>query len=142
MSILETEALQQCPLKPTFYFRFLDDIIGAWTHGKEKFGEFIAILNNHHTSIKIKHDLQPQQINFLDTTIFLNSTGDGQKQRLLSKVYFKPTYIHALIHKASYHPKHTFKGIIKSQLIRFHRISSLQADFDWAVTTLFSSLRL
>lgn len=80
-------------------------IIGAWTYDVSLFENLIKTLNDH-------------QINFLDTTIFLESINDTQK-RILSKVYFKSTDTHALLHKASYHPKHTFTGIIKSQIIQF-----------------------
>lgn len=141
MSGWERGALEKCKLKPDFYFRFLDDIVGAWSHGRDSFLEFVEILNNHHPSIKIKYDLQPNNINFLDTNIFWEPLEERRLKRLLSKVYFKPTDTHALLHKASYHPKHTFKGIVKSQIIRFHRICSRTADFDEAVTILFSSLR-
>ena len=58
-----------------------------------------------------------------------------------TKVYFKPTDSHALLHKQSFHPQHTtFPGIIKSQLIRFARICKLEKDFNEATTTLFGAL--
>lgn len=140
MNEWEREALAKCILKPTFYFRYLDDIIGAWPHDISHFTAFIDILNNHHPSIKVKYTIHPSQIDFLDTTVFLTPF-KSTHHKMLTKVYFKPTDTHALLHKASYHPKHTFKGIIKSQLIRFHRISSLKEDFHEAVSTLFKALR-
>lgn len=51
------------------------------------------------------------------------------------------TDTHALLHKASYHPRHTFKGIIKSQILRFYRICSRVSDFNDAISILFRSLR-
>lgn len=116
MSEWEGEVLQKCPLKPTFYLRFLDDIIEAWPHGEETFQEFIDILNNHHASIKVKYNLESHEVNFLDTTVFFENINQNQK-KLLTRVYFKPTDTHALLHKTSYHPKHTFRGIVKSQII-------------------------
>ncbi|XP_041797348.1 uncharacterized protein LOC121609712 [Chelmon rostratus] len=140
MSEWERSALQKCPLQPLFYLRFLDDIIGAWEHGEEKFLQFIQILNHHHPSIKVKHSLDAKQINFLDTTVYFHNVNE-QNKKLLTRVYFKPTDTHALLHKTSYHPKHTFKGIVKSQIIRFHRISSSPEDLENAISTLFTSLR-
>ena len=140
MSEWEREALAKCPLQPTFYLRFLDDIIGAWPHDITHFTDFINTLNSHHSSIKVKYSIDPHQVNFLDTTVFLqplNSTNN----KMLTKVYFKDTDTHALLHKASYHPKHTFKGIVKSQIIRFHRISSNISDFHESCHILFNSLR-
>lgn len=47
----EQEALAKCPQKPTFFLRYLDDIIGAWSHGEEKFCKVINVLNNRHGEI-------------------------------------------------------------------------------------------
>ncbi len=70
MSEWEREVLDKCPLKPVLYYRFLDDIIGAWTHGEDSFLEFVDTLNNHHPSIQVKHHLDSNHVNFLDTTGF------------------------------------------------------------------------
>ena len=43
----EEKALE-CVLKPSVYWRFLDDI---WEHSKEEFYKFANILNTHHPSI-------------------------------------------------------------------------------------------
>lgn len=58
-----------------------------------------------------------------------------------TKVYFKPTDTHVLMHRTSYHPPHTFRGIIKSQILRFHRIYWKETDLHEAITVLFRSLR-
>lgn len=55
---------------------------------------------------------------------------------LQTKIFFKPTDTHSLLYKANYHPKHTFKRIIKSQLIRFNRICSLETHFHEATQIL------
>lgn len=60
MSEWEREALNKCQLKPTFYYRYLDDIIGGWEYGQSSFLQFVATLNKHHPSIKIKHLLDKQ----------------------------------------------------------------------------------
>lgn len=99
---------------------------------------FFKTLNNHHSAIKLKHTIDQRQINFLDTSFFSPST--TSYTNLLTKVYFKATDTHALLHKNSYHPKHTFQGILKSQIIWFHRISE-HSDFNSAVSLLFKSLR-
>lgn len=62
-------------------------------------------------------------------------------KQVSTKVYFKPTDSHALLYKSSYHPKHTFKAIIKSQIIRFYRISSKESDLQDSISVLFRSLR-
>ena len=49
---------------------------------------------------------------------------------LQTRVFFKETDTHQLLHKNSYHPKHTTRGILKSQLLRFKRISSNHDDYN------------
>lgn len=76
----EREALEKCPLKPCFYLRFLDDIVGAWPYSLSAFEDFIDILNNHPPCIKVKHCIDPVKIDFLDTTISLVSVNTTQKK--------------------------------------------------------------
>lgn len=140
MSEWEQEALAKCTHQPLFYFCYLYDIIGAWPHNITLFEEFITTLTSHHSSIQVKHTKDTQQIHFLDLRVFFRSISATHRQKL-TKVYFKTTDTHALLHKHSYHPKHTFRGIIKLQLICFHRISSEPIDFQTATRTLFHSLR-
>ena len=140
MSIWEQTALEICPLKPTHYFRFLDDIFGIWEHSAEEFLEFINILNTHHQSIKIKYVSSRDKIDFLDVTAY-KGPEFNTSSKLDLKVYFKETDTHALLHKTSFHPPHSYTGIVKSQLLRFHRICTQQEDFKGACKTLFSALR-
>ena len=137
----EQEALDKCPLKPSCYFRFLDDIFIIWPYSKEEFDNFFSILNSHHRSIKLKASISKTHIDFLDVTIFKGPR--FRKEGILdTKVYFKPTNSRQLLHKHSYHPKHTFKGIIKSQILRYYWICSNTSDFNEACTGLFQSLSL
>lgn len=140
MSEWEQGALSLCDIQPAFYKRYLDDIIGIWSHELESFKTFFQTLNNYHPSIKLKHNLQLESINFLDTTLFFHTNTNGEKQ-ILSRVFFKPTDTHALLYKTSYHPVHTFKGIVKSQIIRFSRICSKESDLFDAISILFKTLR-
>lgn len=140
MARWEESALASHPLKPFSYFRFLDDIWGVWTHSEDAFSTFIQHLNNHQKSIKIKYTLDPKEVNFLDVTTF-KGTRFSETGRLDFRVHFKETDTHSLLHKTSFHPKHTFQGIVKSQLLRFHRICSEPSSFLRATKTLFSALR-
>ena len=140
MAYWEETALQNCRLKPLHYYRFLDDIWGVWTHSREEFDTFIHTLNTHHPSITVKFEIDGSLINFLDTVTY-KGPNFGLTGKLDIKVYFKTTDSHALLHKSSFHPKHTFRGIVKSQLLRFHRISTRREDFMEATKILFSALR-
>ena len=140
MAKWESEALQKCQKHPQTYFRYLDDIFMVWPHSKEEFEQFFEILNSHDTNIKLKYTISEKEVNFLDVTVFKGEQCHTKGQ-LDTKVYFKPTDTHELLHKSSYHPKHTFKSIVKSQIIRFHRICTHSSDFHKACSTLFSVLR-
>lgn len=139
MASWETAALKKCSLKPLHYYRYLDDIWGIWTHSAEEFDIFLDTLNNHNPSIKLKATTNKKTVDFLDTTTF-----KGPKFKLENKldikVYFKDTDTHALLHMSSHHPKHTFAGLIKSQLLRFHRICTQRQDFMKATKVLFHAL--
>lgn len=140
MAQWEESALSSYSLRPFLYFRFLDDIWGVWTHSRDEFLAFTQHLNNHQKSIKIKHTLDLGEVNFLDVTTY-KGPKFSETGCLDFRVYFKETDTHSLLHRQSFHPKHTFRGIVKSQLLRFHRICSESTSFLNATKTLFSSLR-
>lgn len=140
MANWEEEVFQKCKKKPLHYLRYLDDIWGVWDDSQEEFQAFLAVLNSHDPSITLKSETNHTHIDFLDTTVYkgprFSTTG-----QLDVKVFFKKTDTHALLYKSSFHPVHTFKGIVKSQLLRFWRICTQKQDFGVAVGILFKSLR-
>ena len=141
MAQWETSALAACPLQPLSYMRYLDDIWGVWQHSESEFQLFLEILNTHDPSITLKSCQHLSSVDFLDTTTF-KGPDFAMSLTLDVKVYFKPTDTHALLHANSFHPKHTFAGLLKSQLLRFQRICSRTSDFWAAVKILFQALSL
>lgn len=140
MAILEEEVLEIAPKKPLVFLRFLDDIFCIWTYSKEEFLEFYNLLNNHRESIKFQYNISENSVDFLDVTLYKGSKFKHEGI-LDTKVYFKPTDTHELLDKNSFHPKHTFQGIIKSQIIRYFKICSDNDTFNEACSTLFNALR-
>lgn len=140
MAYWEKEAFLKCKAKPAYYLRYLDDIWGIWTGSSQEFEDFVRTLNSHDPSIRLKTEVNNNAINFLDTTVF-KGPQFSTEGRLEVKVFFKGTDTHALLHKNSFHPKHTFRGIVKSQLLRFKRICSRGEHFMEAVQVLFAALR-
>lgn len=106
----------------------------------QTFLKFIEILNGHHASIKVKQNLQSEKTEFLDTEAFIVRETNGWGN-LGTRVYCKAEDTHALLYKSSFHPRLTFRGIVKSQLIRYHRICSEAKDVETATRTLFKALR-
>ena len=134
-------ALAACPLRPLSYMRYLDDIWGIWQHSEAEFDCFLNILNTHDPSITLKSCKHFSSVDFLDTTTF-KGPDFATSLTLEVKVFFKPTDTHALLHASSFHSKHTFAGLLKSQLLRFQRICSRTSDFWQAVRVLFEALAL
>jgi hypothetical protein len=123
---------------PLLFFRFLDDIFFLWPGTIDQLLIFGNSLNKITPGIEVTLKFDPLCIDFLDTTIFkstlLNSTV------LHSRLFFKPTDTHQLLHTSSFHPPHTAAGVLKSQIIRFKRISTTFLDFENVCHILFNSL--
>ena len=121
------------------YFRFLDDVFFVFLGDVTELKNLENFLNSIIPGIKITLNYSVDFISFLDTTIYKHKN-ELDETFLRTKIYFKETDTHQLLHKESYHPKHTFKGIIKSQLLRFKRLSSTFTDYDNTCKILFSFL--
>src|SRR5271155_1799003 len=85
--------------------------------------------------MKLKHDAT--EINFLNTVIY--KVADDRGTRSYGRGFFQ-VHRQASIHTTSFHPKHTTKGILKSQLIRFKRISLTKKDYNTTCNILFKTL--
>lgn len=134
----DERALNGFKIKPLFFFRYLDDIFFIWIGSLSELLEYEVYLNSLIPGIKITLEYSKISANFLDTTVYKHTLNN--ETTLQTKVFFKPTDTHQLLHKNSFHPKHTCKGILKSQLLRFKRISSSWADYTHTAKILFDSL--
>jgi len=121
------------------YFRFLDDVFFVWHGTLVELNDFEIYLNSIIPGIKISFSYSQDNVNFLDTTVYKKLMNSAEAT-LKTKIYFKSTDTHQLLHKESYHPKHTFKGIIKSQLLRYKRLSSTFEDYNSTCKILFDAL--
>ncbi len=126
-------------IKPWYFFRFLDDIFFVWTGTHRELQEFNDYINSILPGIKITLTFKEEIIEFLDTRIYKQHRSNVTA--LGTRVFFKDTDTHQLLHGRSFHPRHTTRGILKSQLIRFKRISSNKYEYDHACRTLFDVLR-
>ena len=122
------------------FFRFLDDIFFLFPGTVQELEEFERFLNSIIPDIQVTLKYSTSSVEFLDTIVYKKMLPDGSCI-LQTKVYFKPTDTHQLLHKHSFHPPHTFKAILRSQFIRFKRISSGREDFEEASDILSRVLR-
>jgi len=105
--------------KPLVYFRFIDDIFFILYCLSQ-----VESLKNAFGSLKL-NIIIGDKINFLDLEISINRISFS----LSYKVYTKPTNTFCYLQIDSNHPKHIFKNIVKSTLIRYRRICSSLSDF-------------
>lgn len=94
-------------------------------------------MNDHHASIKVEATTNETETNILD--IIFKGLDFRQIGTLDTRMYFKPTDSHSLLHRKSFHPPHVFSGMVKSQLLRFSRICT--QDCDNARKVLFTAFR-
>ena len=109
MAVLEKELLLKAPngLIPIEWIRFIDDLFAIWTHGIDKLQHFLTYINEFHPTIKFDYTYSLETVNFLDTTIYINSNN-----KLESDLYIKPTDRTLLLHNNSFHPQSCKNSII------------------------------
>ena len=122
MASWESQALDSYPLRPLLWRRYQDDIFGIWTHGEAALKLFHSHLNSIHANIKTTLDFGPS-VHFLDLSISISNN-------LLSfSLFSKDTDTHLILPPSSYHPPHTFRGVVFSEILRYATHSSSQQDF-------------
>ena len=110
-------------IKPILFLRYLDDIFFLWPSLDIKsLKAYENFLNSIIPGIKITLKFHNNIIDFLDVSVY--KCNDS----LHTKVYFKETDTHQLLHRDSNHPNHTCAGIVRAQMIRFKRICNNFAD--------------
>lgn len=139
MAEWEEQVMHKVTYKPDIWFRYLDDVYFHWQHNLERLEQLFKLLNNDHPCVSLKYETSLQSVDFLDVTVYKGDRVRTQG-KLETKLYRKPTDTMELLHTDSYHPQHTFKGIVKSQIIRFKRICSNKKDFEDACSQLFQAL--
>lgn len=105
--------------RPALYYIYLDDIFWIWTQDMEKFQEFLHTANQHLSPLISNQPSVRTQWTFWTAWCSFHLSTSTTKFKSFSN-----PQTHSLLHKTSFHPKHTFKGLVKSQLNRFQRICS------------------
>ena len=135
MAKFEEDMLQEYErvhkMRPAMWIRFIDDVFIIWEGSMEDLNKFIQFANNfarekgYRSSITFKYATSTKKVDFLDTTVSLQSDGS-----LGSTLFNKPTASHQYLHQKSYHVSHAKNSLPKSQFIRIRRICSSLEDFD------------
>ena len=122
--------------KTPLYLRFIDDIFMIWTKSEKVLIEFLNELNTKHTSIKFEFKYSRQQIEFLDTVVYIDNNN-----KLQITLYMKPTDRQNYLHSRSEHPYSLKKSIAYSQALRIKRICSIQNEFEKHSSNLLQQLK-
>ena len=86
----------------------------------------ITFMPNHHTT------------HYLDLSLSLNHF-TIRYQRVHQQIYQKPHHKYMYLHFSSNHPHQIFSGIIKTETIRYSRLSQLQQTTSISFTTILHS---
>ena len=105
------------------YLRYIDDILGIWTHRPEALDDYFQFLNGFHPALRFsidRSDRSPKhQMPFLDTLLTVDPSG-----KFMTELYIKPMAAPIIIHYTSAHPIQTKRSVIHSQTIRAVRLGS------------------
>lgn len=104
--------------------RYIDDCGGVFL-GSQYFEHFFNMLEGQFNKFELKltYEMSNEKIHLLDIEIFI------EEQTFHTKEHRKETASDSYVKFGSAHPKHCFKGIIKSQMFRLRRLCSRDIDF-------------
>lgn len=98
LQVFDYKATTGFIIKAILYFRFLDDIHFFWTGTLEELKQFETFLNLLIDNIHITLSYSYEKVDFLDTTIYRINDTTTDMHILQTRVYFKDTDTHQLLH--------------------------------------------
>ena len=119
MESVKNSFLSSFPLKPTVYYRYIDDIFMIWSHGMDRFKQFFNNANNTHPNITFTYEASTASP-FLDVLVKINNNNT-----IYTTVCCWPTDRHRYMHYKSNHPIHLKHSIIFSTFLCYKRICSI-----------------
>ena len=117
--------------KPVYWKREMDDIFIIWRHGKDELENFVWRLNG--IERRIQFTLKHEENNFIP---FLDVGITKEEDKLVTKVYRKPTHTQQYINWLSNHPKNMLLGVMKGLIHRAHMICDKKEDLVEELTLL------
>ncbi|XP_076247886.1 LOW QUALITY PROTEIN: uncharacterized protein LOC143187549 [Calliopsis andreniformis] len=115
MEHLEDRILKGAPLKPSQWFRYVDDTFVVWSHGKDTLNNFLKYINSLHPKIQftMETETEEQTIPFLD--VLVTRKPDGT---LGHQVYRKPTHTNRCLPASSHHHSVQKNSVLSSLIHR------------------------
>ncbi len=111
--------------------RYIDDCGGVFV-GRNNFDNFFSILSEQFNQFELSltHEISNERVVLLDIEIFI------ENEQFHTREHRKETASDSYVKFGSAHPKHCFKGIVKSQMNRLRRLCSKNNDFIEAIGKL------
>ena len=131
MANLERGLTNIAPQHISIWKRFIDDIFFIWTGSMDSLVEFQHTANTLHPSIKFTFESSISEVNFLDTTVYID-----ESRKFRTKLFRKPTDKNLILHFDSHHPLHIKRNIVYSQALRYKRIISDPLTLEEELRTL------
>ena len=118
---------------PMFYVRYIDDILGVWTHGIDRLNHFFNIMNSHNPSIRLTmdHTEYTGKLAFLDTLITVHPSGT-----YTTELSFKPMTAPIILHYTSARPMSTKRAVLNAEIQRAIRVSSDRDTTECSLSTI------
>ena len=115
------------------YSRFIDDKFALWHADEDLAKEFEKFLCTQYAkfNLEITFRFSTSGVEFLDMWLYKNENGIVHTSE-----FRKETAKDCFLNAGSNHPRHVFKGIIKSQVTRLRRICSEDEQFSNALELL------
>ncbi|XP_068989277.1 uncharacterized protein [Neodiprion pinetum] len=116
---LEQYCLNKLDFKPSFFFRYVDDIITDVPSGKV--AEMLSVFNSFHPRLQFTSELESNhRISFLDVLII------NDNQLIKTDWFHKVTWSQRYLNYHSHHPRSYKIGTINCLLDRAIRLSSME----------------
>ena len=109
--------------------RFIDDVFGIFHGSPSEFTFFFGFVQSHFEEfgLELTHEFSKTNLAFLDVNVYLKRSVSPVE--LHTSEYRKPTSAETYLTFGSAHATHTFRGIVKSQMIRLRRLHSEMSLF-------------
>lgn len=118
---------------------YIDDILGIWCGPAQLFPSFMSTLNNLHPSLKFTHTTSPSKVVFLDLELSKPSSLEARTTPA-TQVHRKALNRFLYIPFSSEHPPHTLRAFIRSEAVRYIRLSSNRDSASRTIQLFVSAL--
>ncbi|KAJ1156481.1 hypothetical protein NDU88_009200 [Pleurodeles waltl] len=108
-----------CPTHITehilYWGRYIDDILAIWTGNIPDLNRLIEHLNTNEFNLVFTHKVDTTQIEFLDLLLYITNN------KIMSRLYRKPTACNSILHAQSAHPLTQIRAIPYGEMVRSRR---------------------